>query len=209
MTVEKPSDIFQERLRLARDELRRMSQAELERIAGLPPKSIARFEDGARKPSFDVLRKLAIALSVTTDYLLGGVESPDLARAADPLYRHGAGLTEANRALAEDFLRMLAESDRERAVPEESAVARDALKQFIHRAESGEAVRITLRGKPVAVLLSKKEYERLQGEDSNNDFWQVIEDWRAQTDFGWAELTPEEVDGWRDRSPGREFSRPD
>ena len=46
----------------------------------------------------------------------------------------------------------------------------------------------------------------MQGEDSNNDFWQAIEDWRAQADFGWAELTPEEVDGWRDRSPGREFS---
>ena len=71
MTAEKPSDIFQERLRLACAGLRRMSRAELERIAGLPPKSIARFEDGARKPSFDDLRKLAIALSVTTDYLLG------------------------------------------------------------------------------------------------------------------------------------------
>ena len=209
MTAEKPSDIFQERLRLARDELRRMSRAELEGIAGLPPKSISRFENGARKPSFDDLRKLAIALSVTTDYLLGRVESPDLARAADPLYRHGAGLTEANRALAEDFLRMLAESDREGAVPEGSAVARNALKQFLHRAESGEAVRITRRGKPVAVLLSKEEYERLQGEDSDNDFWQAIDDWRAQADFGGAELTPEEVDGWRDRSPGREFSWPD
>ena len=94
-------------------------------------------------------------------------------------------------------------------MPDESAVARNALKQFIHRVESGEAVRITRRGKPVAILLSKEEYERLQGEDSNNDFWQAIEDWRAQTDFGWAELTPEEVDGWRDRGPGREFSWPD
>ena len=209
MNAEKPSDIFQERLRLARDGLRRMSQAELARVAGLSPNSVVRLEDGARKPSFDDLRKLAIALSVTTDYLLGRVESPDLARAADPLYRHGAKLTEAGRALAEDFLRMLAESDREGAVPEEPTVARNALKQFIHRAESGEAIRITRRGKPVAVLLSKKEYERLEGEDSNNDFWQAIEDWRAQADFGWAELTPEEVDGWRDRSPGREFSWPD
>ena len=209
MNAEKPSDIFRERLRLARGGLRRMSQTELASAAGLSPNSVVRLEDGARKPSFDDLRKLAIALSVTTDYLLGRVESPGLARAADPLYRHGVKLTEADRSLAEDFLRMLAESDREGAVPEESAATRNALKQFIHRAESGEAVRITHRGKPVAVLLSKKEYERLQGEDSNNDFWQAIEDWRAQADFGWAELTPEEVDGWRDRSPGREFSWPD
>lgn len=209
MNAKKPSDIFQERLRSARDGLRRMGRAELERAAGLPPNSIARFEEGRRKPSFDDLRKLAIALSVTTDYLLGRVESPGLARAADPIYRHGARLTEANRSLAEDFLRMLAESDREGAIPEESAVAGSALKQFIRRAESGEAVRVTRRGKPVAVLLSKEEYERLEAEESSPDFWEMIEDWRAQTDFGWAELTPEEVDGWRDRGPGREFSWPD
>ena len=209
MNAEKPFDIFQERLRSARDGLRRMSPAELERAAGLPPNSIARFEEGARKPSFDDLRKLAIALNVTTDYLLGGVESPGLARAADPLCRHGARLTEANRSLAEDFLRMLAESDGEGAVPEESPVAGSALMQFIRRAESGEAVRVTRRGKPVAVLLSKEEYERLEAEESNPDFWEMIENWRAQTDFGWAELTPEEVDGWRDRGPGREFSWPD
>lgn len=209
MNAKKPSDIFQERLRSARDGLRRMGQVELERAAGLPPNSIARFEEGARKPSFDDLRKLAIALNVTIDYLLGGVESPGLARAADPLYRHGARLTEANRSLAEDFLCMLAESDGEGAVPEESTVAGSALKQFIRRAESGEAVRVTRRGKPVAVLLSKEEYERLEAEESNPDFWEMIENWRAQTDFGWAELTPEEVDGWRDRGPGREFSWPD
>lgn len=211
MNAKKPSEIFQERLRSARDGLRRMSRAELERAAGLRSNSIAGFEEGTRKPSFDDLRKLAIALNVTTDYLVGRVESPGPALAADPLYRHGAKLTEANRSLAEDFLRMLAESDREEAVPEESTVAGNALKQFIRRAESGEAVRVTRRGKPVAVLLSKEEYERLEAEaeESSPDFWEMVEDWRAQTDFGWAELTPEEVDGWRDRGPGREFSWPD
>ena len=89
-----------------------MSQVELAKAAGLPPTSIAHFEGGGRKPSFDNLRKLANALNVTTDYLLGRVDEPDMAQAADPLARHGAKLTEENRSLAEDFMRMLADRDR-------------------------------------------------------------------------------------------------
>ena len=111
--IEKPSSVFKDRLRAARDILRGMSQAELAKAAGLPPSSIAHFEGGTRKPSFDNLRKLATALNVTTDYLLGRVDDPDVAATADPLYRYGAKLTEQNRALAEDFIRMLAERDRQ------------------------------------------------------------------------------------------------
>ena len=106
------SDVFKDRLRAARDGLRGMSQAELAKATGLPPSSIAHFEGGTRKPSFDNLRKLATALNVTTDYLLGRVDDPDMASAADPLYRYGTKLTEQNRVLAEDFMRMLAERDR-------------------------------------------------------------------------------------------------
>ena len=89
-----------------------MSQIELAKATGLPPSSIAHFEGGGRKPSFDSLRKLANALNVTTDYLLGRVDEPGMAQSADPLYRFGTRLTEKNRSLAEDFLRMLAERDR-------------------------------------------------------------------------------------------------
>ena len=45
----------------------------------MPASSIAHFETGTRKPSFESLRRLAIALEITTDYLLGRVDSPDLA----------------------------------------------------------------------------------------------------------------------------------
>ena len=89
------------------------------------------------------------------------------------------------------------------------AGARNALTRIVYEAESGEAVHITRRGKPVAVLISSEEYERLEAGGSKKDFWQAIEDWRAQAGFDWPELTPEEVDGWRDRRPGREFSWPD
>lgn len=103
-----PSEIFQERLRAARD-LRGLSQGELAGRANMPPSSIAHFETGSRKPSFDTLRKLANALEVTTDYLLGRADDPALAESGDPLYRDVGKLTARDRELAKDFLKMLAE----------------------------------------------------------------------------------------------------
>ncbi len=89
-----------------------MTQVDLARAIGLPPSSIAHFESGNRKPSFDNLRKLANALNVTTDYLVGRADDPSIAAAADPLYRDVANLTDQNRRTAENFLRFLAEQDR-------------------------------------------------------------------------------------------------
>ena len=102
-----PSEIFKERLKAAR-ETREMKQSEVAEKAGLPPSSIAHFESGNRKPSFDNLRRLATALEVTTDYLLGRVDDPGLAEAGDPLYRDIGKLTGRDREIAKDFLEMLA-----------------------------------------------------------------------------------------------------
>lgn len=102
-----PSGIFPERLRAAR-KLRDMEQVELAAKAGLPATSISHFEAGARKPSFDNLRRLAQALAVTADYLLGQVDEPETNAAADPLYRDMQKLTEEDRTLAKAFLAMLA-----------------------------------------------------------------------------------------------------
>ena len=110
-----PSEIFQERLRTAREQLRKWSQSELAGRAGLPPSSIAHFETGSRKPSFDTLRRLANALEVTTDYLLGRVADPGLAEAGDPLYRDVGKLTGHDRDIARDFLKMLAERNRSKS----------------------------------------------------------------------------------------------
>ena len=112
MMQKKPSDVFKDRLRVAREKLRAMSQVELAKATGLPASSIAHFEGGGRKPSFDNLRKLANALNVTTDYLLGRADEPDVAQSADPLYRYGARLTAEDRDLAEGFLQMLADRER-------------------------------------------------------------------------------------------------
>lgn len=102
-----PSELFQERLKAARD-LRQWSQNDLATQAGMPPSSIAHFESGSRKPSFDTLRRLANALEVTTDFLLGRVDDPALAEGGDPLFRDVGKLTGHDRELAKDFLKMLA-----------------------------------------------------------------------------------------------------
>lgn len=86
------------------------------------------------------------------------------------------------------------------------AEAKNALTRLIYEAERGEAIQITRHGKPVAVLVSRETYERLKAREQQTDFWQAMQAWRAQASFDWPELTPEEVDSWRDRSPGRDFS---
>ena len=81
--------------------------------------------------------------------------------------------------------------------------ARNTLTRLIREVEDGETVHITRRRRPVAVLVSKDEHERLESGAAGSDFWQGIKEWRAQASFDWPELTPEEVDSWRDRRPPR------
>lgn len=104
----RPSDIFPERLRAARD-LRELSQSQLAVRARLQPSWISHFETGTRKPSFDNLRRLADALNVTTDYLLGRVDDPAEHAGADQLYRHISKMTGRDREIAEDLVKVLAE----------------------------------------------------------------------------------------------------
>jgi len=102
-----PSELFPERLRSAR-KLRAMEQSEVAAKSGLPPTSISHFEAGARKPSFDNLRRLAQALEVTADYLLGQVDEPGMSAAADPLYRDVQKLSGKDREIAKEMLAFLA-----------------------------------------------------------------------------------------------------
>lgn len=114
-----PSDHFKKRLKAAR-ELREWSQSDLASRAEMPPSSIAHFEAGSRKPSFDTLRRLANALEVTSDYLLGRVSDPGLAEAGDPLFKDVGKLTGSDRELAKDFLKMLAERNQAKHRGEDS-----------------------------------------------------------------------------------------
>lgn len=102
-------DIFAERLKTARDELRGLSQGQLAKRTGLQPSAISHFETGGRKASFDNLRKLANALDVTIDYLLGRSDDPSAhGEVAAKLARLVENLSCEDISLAEDFLKMLA-----------------------------------------------------------------------------------------------------
>jgi len=102
-------EVFSERLRSAR-EMRKLTQIELGAKANLPSTSIAHFEAGSRKPSFDNLRKLSETLEVTTDYLLGRANGPS-EEAVDVLFRDIGKLSDYDRRIAENFLKMLVEKD--------------------------------------------------------------------------------------------------
>ena len=51
-----------------------MSQIELAKAAGVHQKNISKYENDGVIPSAIVLKGIAVALGVTTDYLLGDVE---------------------------------------------------------------------------------------------------------------------------------------
>ena len=81
------------------------------------------------------------------------------------------------------------------------AEARNQLPALVHSVESGPPVRLTRRGKPVAVLVSAEEYERLR--PRGPDLWQAIDAFRQRTDL--TDLDVDEIfQGVRDPSPGRE-----
>jgi transcriptional regulator with XRE-family HTH domain len=105
-------DDFATRLKKVRERLN-WTQSQLAAEAGLPTSSIAQFETNARKPSFDTLRSLAIALKVTTDYLLGRVEEPTtVLEEGTALFRHLDKMSGDDRMLLERFAAMLAERNK-------------------------------------------------------------------------------------------------
>jgi transcriptional regulator with XRE-family HTH domain len=107
----KPSDLFPARLKFAR-EMRNMNQEQLAGAAKLQSSAISHFETGKRKPSFDNLKRLADALGVTTDYLLGRTDDPEGHGApADPLYRDFQKLDKEGRDVARRVIRQFLPKD--------------------------------------------------------------------------------------------------
>src|SRR5258707_600002 len=90
---------FPARLRAIREK-RKLSQSELAQRAGLQPSAVSHFEAGRRAPSFDNLKRLANALDVTTDYLLGRTEEvastgrDALGPTVDRLFRHASQISQ-------------------------------------------------------------------------------------------------------------------
>jgi transcriptional regulator with XRE-family HTH domain len=105
--------IFSTRLQKCR-ELRRLNQDGLSRKSGLPSTAISHFERGTRKPSFDNLKKLADALEVSIDYLMGRTDeiSGNVTQEAE-IFRDYERLTDDDRELARDFLARLAKRNKD------------------------------------------------------------------------------------------------
>ena len=81
MTTDAP---FAARLIAAR-KAKTLSQEALADRADMTPGAVSHFETGKRKPSLDNLRKLADALQVTADFLLGRTDDMDgLAKRTSP-----------------------------------------------------------------------------------------------------------------------------
>lgn len=87
--------------------------------------------------------------------------------------------------------------------------AKTQFTRLVSRAELGEAVHITRRGKPVAVLLSEAEYARLCQGEAHRGFWDQIVEMRDDPAFEPIEWSLEDVNAWRDRRPTQAFAWPE
>lgn len=103
---------FAQRLRRAREDMRKITQGKLAEMAGLPATAISHFEADARKPSFDSLRRLANALDVTTDWLLGRTDEPGGSGAVSQLHRDLQNMSEADIQTVELLVKALADKNK-------------------------------------------------------------------------------------------------
>lgn len=103
------SDRFGQRLRRAR-EIRKMTQKEVAERVGLPPSLISHFENGTRCPAFENMRRLALSMQVSADYLLGISEVMEM-RLESSEYDISA-LTLANRDLVVAIIQVLLQQQR-------------------------------------------------------------------------------------------------
>lgn len=79
--------------------------------------------------------------------------------------------------------------------------ARQSLNRLIEHLENGERIALTRRGKTVAILIAPADYAGLAGEQPR-PWWEIIEQFQQQGDK--VDLSDQEIDSWRDRSPPRE-----
>jgi len=83
------------------------------------------------------------------------------------------------------------------------AEARSNLPQLVREAEGGDAIELTRRGESVAVLVGRKQYERLaSGSRRFSEAWQ---EFTRHVDLKDLQLNPDQIFlGVREPSPGRD-----
>jgi prevent-host-death family protein len=82
------------------------------------------------------------------------------------------------------------------------AEARDNLAAILYELEHEKSVEITRRGQPVAVLVSKAAYDRMNS--PGQGFWNAYEAFKRRVNLSELNIDPDEVWGnVRDQSQGR------
>ena len=80
--------------------------------------------------------------------------------------------------------------------------AKSKLHSLVHSIEEGPSVTLTRHGRPVAVLVSIREYERLNRK--REGFWRALTAFRNAMEKESIEISDSDFETLRDTSPGRE-----
>lgn len=83
------------------------------------------------------------------------------------------------------------------------AEARNQFTALVRDAEeNNQAVQVTRRGQPVAVILSAQEYARLLANQPERNFWAAYQEWRQKWNVSELDMDPDEIWGdVRDQTP--------
>ncbi|HSH04372.1 MAG TPA: type II toxin-antitoxin system Phd/YefM family antitoxin [Anaerolineae bacterium] len=84
------------------------------------------------------------------------------------------------------------------------ADARNHFTAVVRDVETDTPITLTRRGKPVAVILSMAEYERLQ--TNTIGFWQAFSAFNQEINLAGLHITPDIFTDVRDNTAGRDFS---
>ena len=82
--------------------------------------------------------------------------------------------------------------------------ARNHLPRIVHEVEQGSPIELTRRGKPVAVIVSAQDYQRLAA--GRLRFWDALEQFRRSVDPRDLAGDAETFGELRDPLPGRDFT---
>lgn len=83
------------------------------------------------------------------------------------------------------------------------ADARSNLPRLVREAERGKAVELTRRGEPVAVLIGRRQFERLTS--NYRSFADAYRDFSNEVDLAELAINPDELfAGTREETPGRD-----
>ncbi|MDX9785206.1 MAG: type II toxin-antitoxin system Phd/YefM family antitoxin [Desulfobacterales bacterium] len=84
------------------------------------------------------------------------------------------------------------------------ADAKNSLTSIIHDVETGVPVKLTRHGKPVAILLSIREYDFLK--KNKGSFWQLLMEFRNSMEKEGIDISDSDFAGLRDVTSGREVN---